>query len=307
MNLELTGGSVTEGFCGSGAAGQRDVEPLLSYLREIYVSSDLEGFASRVVSALPRLLPSESASYTEIDVRSRKIGAEVMDPPASDAASAASIFDRHAHEHPLIDYYRRTGEGRSAKISDFLTRSQWRNRALYNECFKEVRGMEHLMTNEIGAPALTDGVALGRSGRDFSEKDWQLLDLLPPPRAGPPQRRGVGANPTGGEPPEVGNGRVRAGHDRAHRRGPGGNGSPTTDAAKPLTTRSKRRNAYPVRGVRSRAADALVGSYVSCSGCTTLPALEASSVPPSSLRVATKGDRRGFGFPASPLLGGPSP
>jgi DNA-binding CsgD family transcriptional regulator len=159
---------------------QREIEALLSYLREIYVSSDLGGFANRVVSTLPRILPSESVSYTEIDIQSRKIGDEVSDPPASDYASEAKVFDRYVHEHPLIDHYQRTGKGQAAKISDFLTRSQWRKRALYNEFYKEVRGIEHQMSIAIPTSALTVGVSLGRSGRDFSERDRSLLDLLRP-------------------------------------------------------------------------------------------------------------------------------
>jgi DNA-binding CsgD family transcriptional regulator len=158
---------------------QRDIEALLSYLREIYVSSDLEGFASRVVSMLPRILLSESVSYAEYDPQGRKTSAEVLDPPASDYASEARVFERYMHEHPLINHYRQTGEGRAIKISDFLTRSQWRSRALYNEFFKEIRGIEHQMGVAIPTSAPV-GIALGRSGRDFSERDRLLLELLRP-------------------------------------------------------------------------------------------------------------------------------
>ncbi len=159
---------------------QRDIEALLSYLREIYVSSDLEGFASRVVSTLPRILPSESVSYAEYDLQSQKTGAEALDPPASDYALVARVFNQHMHEHPLINHYRQTGEGQAIKISDFLTKSQWRNRALYNEFFKEIRGIEHQLAIAIPTSAVPVGIALSRSGKDFSERDRLLLDLLRP-------------------------------------------------------------------------------------------------------------------------------
>lgn len=157
---------------------RRDLESLQSHLREIYVSSDLERFASRVVSTLPRILPSETVSYQEIDLQSRKIGAQVVDPLASDYASEDRVFRRHMHEHPLLNHYRQTGEGQAFKISDFLTKSQWRKRALYSEFFKEIRGIEHQMGIVIPMSTLMVGIALGRSGRDFSERDRSLLDLL---------------------------------------------------------------------------------------------------------------------------------
>jgi DNA-binding CsgD family transcriptional regulator len=158
---------------------QRDVEGLLSYLREIYVSSDLENFASRVVATLPRILPSETLSYHEIDLQSPKTGVQVLDPPSSDYASEARTFDRYIHEHPLINYHQQTGEGRAVKISDFLTESQWRNRALY-KFYKEIRAIEHQMSITIPTVSADAGLALGRSGRDFSERDRGVLDLLRP-------------------------------------------------------------------------------------------------------------------------------
>lgn len=159
---------------------QRDIEALLSYLREIYAFSDLEGFASRVVSTLPRIIPSGTVSYTEMDLQHRKIRADVLSPPASDYALENRTFHRHVQEHPFLNHYRQTSEGRAVKISDFLTTSQWRNRALYNEYYKEMRGIEHQMAVAIPTSALPVSITLGRDGRDFSERDRSLLDLLLP-------------------------------------------------------------------------------------------------------------------------------
>ena len=160
---------------------QRDIEALLSYLREIYVCSDLESFAARVVSTLPRVLPSESVSYLEIDLRSRKTyGPPVVEPPSSDYASEARIFERYILEHPLINHYRQTGDDRAVKISDFFTERQWRNQALYNEFYKGLRGIEHQMAIVIPTVSADAGIALGRNGRDFSERDRSVLDTLRP-------------------------------------------------------------------------------------------------------------------------------
>lgn len=160
---------------------RRDLEALLPYLREIYACSDLEGFASCVVSTLPKVVPSDSVSYAEIDLRSRKTIAVVVDPPMSDdLPEAEKVFERHIHEQPLVNH-QKTGDGRALKISDFLTRSQWHNLALYNEFYKEIRGIEHQMAIALPATApLLNGVALSRSGKDFSERDRLLLDLLRP-------------------------------------------------------------------------------------------------------------------------------
>ena len=52
----IVGGSIAGGYLGEvERLRQRDIEALLSYLRKIYVFSDLEGFASRVVSTLSQI------------------------------------------------------------------------------------------------------------------------------------------------------------------------------------------------------------------------------------------------------------
>lgn len=161
---------------------QRDTEALLSHLREIYVASDPQGFVSRVLSTLPELLPSDTVSYNTFDLQSPKNSTVVTNPPVSDHASVHRVFNEHIHEHPLINHYQQTGEGQAIKFSDFLTKSQWRRRALYNEFYKEIRGIEHQM--QIIIPTSADNAAvavvLGRSGKDFSERDRSLLDLLRP-------------------------------------------------------------------------------------------------------------------------------
>jgi DNA-binding CsgD family transcriptional regulator len=89
-------------------------------------------------------------------------------------------FERHKHEHPLIRHFSENPQARAAKISDFLTQREFHRLGLYNEFFRKI-GVEHQVVIGLPAPPpRVGGVALSRSGPDFSERDRMLLSVLQP-------------------------------------------------------------------------------------------------------------------------------
>jgi len=120
---------------------QRDLEALLSFLREIYADPDLESFAANIVSTLPKVIPSEWTSYNKVNPRSQKVTG-AMEPVPSDFPEFVQAFERCMPEHPLINHHRQAHDGRAVKISDFLTRSQFHRLGLYNEFFRRLE-VEH--------------------------------------------------------------------------------------------------------------------------------------------------------------------
>ena len=158
---------------------QRDLEASLLYLRELYAQQDLDGFKQHILTTIADLVPSEFTTYNELDLRTSK-NVWQWEPTPSNFAELAEIFASYMGENPCVAYYRRTGDGRATKISDFLTHTELRKLGYYNEYLRRV-GLDHrisivLPKNDSSVIAL----ALGRSGRDFSERDRRLLDLLRP-------------------------------------------------------------------------------------------------------------------------------
>jgi DNA-binding CsgD family transcriptional regulator len=159
--------------------GQRDLEALLAFVREIYADLDLGSFASKVVSLLPKAIPSEWTSYNEVNPRSQT-NTYVMEPVPSNFPEGEEVFVRHMPEHPIIRYHQETHDGRALKISDLLTQREFHRLGLYNEFFRRLE-VEHQMAIVLPAPApLVIGIAVNRSGKDFSEKERLLLDQLRP-------------------------------------------------------------------------------------------------------------------------------
>lgn len=158
---------------------QRDLESFLTYLRELYVRRDLAGFKRHLLTTITEMIPSEFTTYNELDLRT-SVNAWEWEPAPPDPAELAEIFAAYMEENPCVAFFRRSGDGRATKISDFLTQRELRKLGYYSEYLRRV-GMDHRMSvvlPESGSSVVA--LALGRSGKDFSERDRLVLDLLRP-------------------------------------------------------------------------------------------------------------------------------
>lgn len=159
--------------------GHRDLESTLSYVRELYALDDPVSFKRHVLDTISDLVPSELTTYNELDLRTSENIWE-WEPVPPDFAGLTEAFAVHMEDNPCIAYFRRTGDGRATKISDFLTQRELRNLGYYSEYLRRA-GLEYRMSMTVPKPPHSViALALGRSTKDFSERDRLLLDLLRP-------------------------------------------------------------------------------------------------------------------------------
>jgi len=135
-------------------------------------------FAELALPGLARLIGCDLVTYNEIsDTHVRYV-----DFPAGALVPATrTIFAAHVHEHPLVNHYRATGDGRPMKISDFLTAREFHRIGLYGEFFRLV-SVEYqlaLTLSPAGGPLI--GVAFNRANRDFTEVERATLGIIRQP------------------------------------------------------------------------------------------------------------------------------
>lgn len=155
---------------------QQDLHVLNTTVRHLYAHGDLDTFPARSLALLSRAVPAHIFAYNEVNLRRKRIIA-VMDPPA--VTFNDQLWSRHMGEHPLVDYYQRTGDGRATKLSDFLTRRQFHRLGLYHEVYRQM-DVEHQMSITLAPQPLLIALTLNRSRRDFTERDRLVLNLLRP-------------------------------------------------------------------------------------------------------------------------------
>jgi DNA-binding CsgD family transcriptional regulator len=126
------------------------------------------------------VIAADFHAYNEVDPeRNRTCW---VDEPQAEASlpGAAAILERHLDDNPLVVYTSRTGDGSAHTWSDFVGRRRLHATELWNGLFRPF-GIEHQMVALLPAPRpLLVGVVLNRSGRDFTERDRALLNLLRP-------------------------------------------------------------------------------------------------------------------------------
>jgi DNA-binding CsgD family transcriptional regulator len=146
---------------------------------EAATASSLAEFRERCAAGVVTVVSADVVTYNEIDCAHGVV--EVISRPDNWLLpSTRADFDRLYAQHPLINHYATTNDGRAHKISDFLDQDAFHSLELYRTVF-EPNGLEYQIAITLpGPPTRVIGLALNRRRPDFSEHERALLNLLRP-------------------------------------------------------------------------------------------------------------------------------
>ncbi|MDI6728137.1 MAG: helix-turn-helix transcriptional regulator [Thermodesulfovibrionales bacterium] len=179
-----------------------DLQSLQNCIREIYSDLNLDEWHSRLLSVISKAIPSELINYSEINPLKQEYIRFIEMPSKYISLKDIPIFAEYMHEHPTISLlypeqmlkrplkdcikdrgrldYVLSPECQAVKLSDFLTNNQFRRLRLYNEFFRKY-DIEYQMVVPISHhPSTLTGIVLNRNGKDFSEQDRLMLNILAP-------------------------------------------------------------------------------------------------------------------------------
>jgi DNA-binding CsgD family transcriptional regulator len=141
---------------------------------------DPDHFAGAVLPLLADIVGCDLVTFNEIGTAPWRV--RFADHPVDSVHPDDHIrFAEHVHEHPLVNHYRQTGDGRPVKLSDFLSVVDLHHLGLYADFFGRVN-VEHQLAFTIATPSTeVVGFALNRARRDFSEQDRDLVGVLRAP------------------------------------------------------------------------------------------------------------------------------
>ena len=100
---------------------QNDCMALLSALEKVYSITSLEQFPSGVLSAITQLSGYNTLSYNEITLPDTMTTWITEPANALPGPRLREAFMRNFIQHPALAYYAKTGDGRSYRISDFIS------------------------------------------------------------------------------------------------------------------------------------------------------------------------------------------
>lgn len=158
----------------------RDLRALLRCLRDLYAPRDLTAFPHHVVAALRHPVPADVAFYDGASPTEGRTTWVVE--PFDTFPGAQRVFSEYMHEHPCFLYPGRIPNGRSWRLSDFLTRSRLHRLNLYGEYYRR-RGIEYQLGIRLSTGrsfVIAVGVNRGPKQRDFTDDNVLSMDLLGP-------------------------------------------------------------------------------------------------------------------------------
>jgi DNA-binding CsgD family transcriptional regulator len=160
---------------------ETDVEALSAAIQDIRAVPTAQAFPLQSLEITAALVRNDSLSWNEIDPATGRTFAMVHPYMIIDPEQLA-LFSALQHEHPIINYLQQSGDGSARKISDFLTRQQFRELRLYQDVYRTL-GVEHqiALTLPTVFPRI-EAIAANRADPDddFDERDRLLLNVLRP-------------------------------------------------------------------------------------------------------------------------------
>jgi DNA-binding CsgD family transcriptional regulator len=158
----------------------RDLRSVSESICLLYQSSELESFPRQVFAAVKPLVRCDLFAYNEFD-RSGALQVVHCEPglPESATQFLTDIGPDFSKEHPTVSYIGRTADPRPFKITDFTSQRQWRQTRLYHDFYQPLK-CEYQMAFASPTSSGQMALAFNATGRDFSDEDRQVLELLRP-------------------------------------------------------------------------------------------------------------------------------
>lgn len=158
---------------------RHDIARFASVAKSLSDVTTPDAFPDVAMTVAADLIPCDLVSYNEV---ARDGGTFIGWLPADRQVpdNVERVLEQVAHEHPLINEIRRTGDGSPRAISDFFTEEQFKRSKVFKLLFEPMGLIDQLA---IGLPAplpVIIGLTVNREVRGFDEKDRMFADLLRP-------------------------------------------------------------------------------------------------------------------------------
>ena len=161
------------------ALAARDAENVLRFVAAAEEVAGDHAFTPEVLAELGRLVEADWVAYSEMDRVRQRFGYGAFRPEDEFWEGDATYWEIAA-EHPVCSRHN-AGDFRALKLSDFMTRKELRKSRIYALWFRRP-GIEYELNVAIPSPPWHTKTFLfeRRGGRDFTERDRRVLDVLQP-------------------------------------------------------------------------------------------------------------------------------
>jgi DNA-binding CsgD family transcriptional regulator len=158
-------------------AGLRQTDgDLLARTRDsLWELQDLHEFRAGLLLLLGKLVDCDSASYNEIGREPGELYVLAEPAESLELDAPLELFGELVSQNPLAAHHQRTGDGRTLRMSDFISRRGLHALELYDVFYRQL-AVEHQLAFTLPGQGQLIGVTVNRAGRDFSEREVARLE-----------------------------------------------------------------------------------------------------------------------------------
>lgn len=152
------------------AIPERTVAAMLATVRDAALADDLP---RAIVDGFEQVIGVDYVTYDEFGRTGTRFYANPAPPP-----EVAEGWTRHGHEHPSLADFRATGRGGTRRLSDVISQRRLRALGLWATVFRPLRIRHQLNLTLYASGSRVIGVGLSRIGRDFSDDERDVAELV---------------------------------------------------------------------------------------------------------------------------------
>ena len=158
---------------------QSDLTAFSRALTILYADTGAGTLSGRILATMRRLFDCDFASFSLLNLRQGRWHFAQISPAVREWPGF-EVYRHYLRDDPVAAHILRNRVQRALKISDFRSLREYRASRLYAEVFHPVGCDRRLGFAVTGASPVNMAATVNRKGRDFSEEERAMLDLLRP-------------------------------------------------------------------------------------------------------------------------------
>jgi DNA-binding CsgD family transcriptional regulator len=155
------------------------VRAILRLVGDAESSASVSAYHAELLVALAAAVPCDLVVWNEFRLGVSQDAIGTTEPPGAITPVQQAAFAHHMLEHPLVQQYA-VGDRSARRLSDAISTRRLHNLGLYREFFRALSVERQITLGLAARPDHLVGISLNRGGRDFTDDELLLVELLRP-------------------------------------------------------------------------------------------------------------------------------
>jgi DNA-binding CsgD family transcriptional regulator len=158
----------------------RDLSGLLAAVGILASDIDPRTLPARTNDAVKSLVSTDVLSFEAFGTDNDYQGSLWYTPTGTVSNALLQVMADLVHEQPFFDDLVAKRTLQAVRITDYVSIAQYKKSAVYNEFFRNIDTDRQIVSTLSVNPELMVSVSLCRLGKEFADRDCQVLEMLKP-------------------------------------------------------------------------------------------------------------------------------